>query len=79
MKYYKAIGCPHCKGTHLGKVGKSAKGVRRYFCKNDDCKTHTFMLEYHYKACEAGIKEKIIDMAVMVFCRKEIQSTLDWV
>ena len=37
--------------------------VQRYFCKNDDCETHTFMLEYCYKACEVGIKEKIIDMA----------------
>jgi len=57
------ISCPHCNGTNLGKAGKSAKGEQRYFCKNDDCETHTFMLEYCYKACEVGIKENIIDMA----------------
>jgi len=38
--------------------------VQRYFCKNDECETHTFMLKYCYKACESGIKEKIIDMAI---------------
>ena len=57
------ISCAHCSSTDLGKAGKSVKGVQRYFCKNDDCETHTFMLEYCYKACEVGIKEKIIDMA----------------
>ena len=64
MKYYKEISCPHCNGTDLGKAGKSASGVQRFFCKNDDCKTHTFMLKYCYKACESGMKEKIIEMAI---------------
>ena len=64
MKYHEEISCPHCNGSDLGKAGKSKKGVPRYFCKNNDCETHTFMLEYCYKACEPGIKEKIIDMAI---------------
>jgi len=64
MKYYQEISCPHCGSTQLGKAGFSAKGIQRYFCKNDQCKTATFMLEYQYKACEAGITEKIIDMAI---------------
>ena len=58
------MSCPHCNGTHLGKAGKSAKGLQRYFCKNDACKINTFMLEYTYKAYEAGVKDKIIDMAI---------------
>ena len=62
MKYYEKISCPHCNSTNLGKAGKSAKGIQRYFCKNNDCETHTFMLKYCYKACEAGIKEQIINM-----------------
>ena len=63
MKYYEEISCPHCNDTDLGKAGKSVKGVPRYFYHNNECETHTFMLEYCYKACEPGIKEKIMDMA----------------
>jgi len=64
MKYYQEISCPYCGGTHLGKAGKSAKDIQRYFCKNNACKTNTFMLDYCYKAYEAGVKEKAIDMAI---------------
>ena len=32
MKYYEKISCPHCNSTNLGKAGKSAKGIQRYFC-----------------------------------------------
>jgi len=49
---------------NLGKAGKSAKGVQRYFCKNEDCSKHTFMLKYDNKACEPGVKEKVIEMAI---------------
>ena len=64
MKYYQEISCPHCRKTNLGKAGKSTKGIQRYFCKNDACETHTFMLEYRSKAYEAGVKEKIVEMAI---------------
>ena len=64
MKYYQEITCPSCHGENLGKAGKNAKGVQRYFCKNDTCSTHTFMLEYCYKAYESGVKEKAIEMAI---------------
>ena len=64
MEYYQKISCPHCGKNNLGKAGKSTKGIQRYFCKNDGCKTHTFMLEYSNKAYQAGIKEKVIEMAI---------------
>jgi len=64
MIYYQEIKCPLCKTTNLGKAGKSAKGVQRYFCKNETCSKHTFMLEYDNKAYEPGVKERVIDMAI---------------
>jgi len=35
MIYYQEIKCPLCETTNLGKAGESAKGVQRYFCKNE--------------------------------------------
>ncbi|MCK5813781.1 MAG: IS1 family transposase [Cocleimonas sp.] len=64
MKYYQEISGLYCKKTNLGKAGKSTKGVQRYFCKNEACETYTFMLEYSSKAYEAGIKKKIVEMAI---------------
>jgi transposase-like protein len=46
MEYYQKISCPHCGKNHLGKAGKSTKGIQRYFCKNEACETHTFMMIY---------------------------------
>ena len=57
------VKCPCCKGTEIIKHGKSAKGVQRYFCQNQDCPTTTFILEYTYTGCELGTDEKIIKMA----------------
>jgi transposase-like protein len=64
MEYYQKISCPYCGKNDLGKAEKSTKGIQRYFCKNDACETHTFMLEYSSKAYEVGIKEKIVEMAI---------------
>jgi transposase-like protein len=64
MIYYQEIKCPFCETTNLGKARESAKGVQHYFCKNKDCPKHTFMLKYENKACEFGIKETVIDIAI---------------
>ncbi|SMN01706.1 iso-IS1 ORF1 [uncultured Candidatus Thioglobus sp.] len=64
MKYYQEINCPHCGSSQLGKAGFSVKGIQRYFCKNNDCKTNTFMLEYSSKAYAVGVKKKIVEMAI---------------
>jgi len=46
------------------KSGCSDRGVQRYRCQTSGCPTNTFMLEYCYKACEFGIKEKVVEMAI---------------
>jgi len=46
------------------KSGRSAEGTQRYRWQNPDCTTKTFMLAYRYKACEPGIKEQVVDMAI---------------
>jgi transposase-like protein len=46
------------------KAGRSAADTQRYRCQSLDCETKTFMLDYRYKACEPGIKEKIVDMSI---------------
>ncbi len=64
MTCYEEINCPKCSGTKIMKSGKSNKGVQRYCCKNLVCEMNTFMLSYKNKAYEAGIKKKILDMAI---------------
>ena len=54
----------NCDSTKITKSGKSSTGTQRYFCQNTECKTKTFQLDYQYKACEAGMTEKIVEMAV---------------
>ena len=61
---YIKVNCPDCGNDHIGKSGLSIKGIQRYRCYNQKCKTITFMLEYLYKACEPGIKEQIVEMAI---------------
>ena len=64
MTCYQIIHCPKCGSTEIIKAGKSTRGTQRYRCKNKDCSMKTFMLEYHHKAYEYGIKKQIIDMAI---------------
>jgi transposase-like protein len=64
MIYYQEIKCPFCETIDLGKAGKSAKGVSRFFCKNEACSKHTFMLKYDNKAGEPKVKEQVLDMAI---------------
>jgi transposase-like protein len=59
-----AVKCPDCGSTEVGKYGKSKKGVQRYKCKNSECKTTIFQLEYQNNGCNPGIEVKIINMAV---------------
>jgi transposase-like protein len=58
------VKCPDCEGTMVVKYGKSRSGKQRYYCKNEECKTTIFQLEYHNKGCEANIEMEIIEMAV---------------
>ena len=58
------VTCPSCSSENISNFGHSDNNVPRYRCRNDECKTKTFMLEYRYKAYEPGVKEKVVDMAI---------------
>ena len=64
MPCYQKIHCPYCDKSKIIKSGKSSTGAQRYLCQNVECETQTFMLDYQYKACEAGMTEKIVEMAI---------------
>jgi transposase-like protein len=64
MPSYKEILCPECQSNHITRSGRNEHGEQRYRCQETDCQTKTFMLSYRYRACEPGIKEQIIDMAI---------------
>ena len=56
MTCYQEIHCPNCDSSKIIKSGKNATGTQRYLCQNPECDTHTFMLDYTYKACESGME-----------------------
>jgi transposase-like protein len=64
MAGYQDITCPDCGSNHMIKSGRSTAGTQRYRCQHPDCETKIFMLAYRYKACEAGIKEQVVEMAI---------------
>ncbi len=64
MTCYQEVTCPNCSSKDIKTVGLSAKGVQRYRCPNPECPTKSFMLEYRYRACEPGVKMKLLDMAI---------------
>jgi transposase-like protein len=64
MTCYQEITCPNCGSNQIMKAGRSTEGTQRYRCQNLDCGTKPFMLNYRYKACEPGIKEQVVDMAI---------------
>jgi len=64
MSCYQEVHCPYCESPKIIKSGKNAMGTQRYLCQNKSCETQTFMLDYSYKACESGMAEKIVEMAI---------------
>ncbi|WP_187655748.1 IS1 family transposase, partial [Xenorhabdus sp. PB62.4] len=56
------VKCRFCQRTEfVKKHGKGDAGHQRYRCLS--CK-RTFQLEYAYRACQAGIKEQVVDLAM---------------
>jgi transposase-like protein len=64
MPCYQEIHCPCCGSNNIIKSGTNAKGTQRDLCQSIDCEKQTFMFDYCYKACESGIMEKIVEMAI---------------
>ena len=62
MSDYQEVSCPKCNSTKVTKSGTNGSGKQRYYCRNSDCNTKTFMLDYNYKACEYGMTERIVEM-----------------
>ena len=58
------VKCPYCGQEKVVKYGKSRSGKQKFKCCNDECSRKIFQLEYQYKACEPGMREKIIDMVI---------------
>ncbi|WP_191968235.1 hypothetical protein [Legionella longbeachae] len=44
-------------------MGNQEQGEQRYLCRTADCRK-TFQLMHRYKACEQGVKERIVDIAL---------------
>ena len=65
--------CIYCNSKNVVKNGKSTVGEQRYKCRTEDC-GKTFQLIHRYNACEQGIKERIVDMAMNGFWRKRYRS-----
>lgn len=58
------VHCPDCQSIKVIKHGKDPSGKQKYKCQNPQCQRATFVLSYTYKACQQGIKGKIVDMAM---------------
>jgi insertion element IS1 protein InsB len=58
------ICCPDCGKPDVVKRGKTGQGKQRYLCKNQDCQSKTFILDYSYNGALPEVKAQIIDMAV---------------
>ncbi|PHM66409.1 transposase [Xenorhabdus sp. KJ12.1] len=48
---------------YVKKLGKGETGHQRYRCFS--CK-RTFQLDYAYRACQAGIEEQVVDLAMNI-------------
>jgi len=57
------IFCVHCSSNNVVKNGKSITGEQRYKCRDIQC-DKTFQLVHRYNACEKGVRERMVDMAL---------------
>lgn len=55
--------CVHCSSNNVVKNGKSITGEQRYKCRALQCEK-TFQLVHRYHACEKGVRERMLDMAL---------------
>ena len=57
---HQIIPCRYCKSTEVVRYGTQS-GHSRFRCK--DC-GRVFKTEYVYRACEPGVKEQLVEMAM---------------
>jgi len=58
------VKCPECGGEDVIKHGKTRDGKQRFLCREEGCKTKTFLLEYLRKGWRFGIEEEIVELAM---------------
>ena len=71
-----AVKCPKFGENRVSKNGKTAKGVQKYLCNNQECNGGSFLLEYTYNGRKPGINEKIIDMTANASDIRDISRVL---
>lgn len=70
------VKCPYCGSEEVIFFGYSRSGKRRCKCQNEECSHKTFQLEYSNKACEPGMSEAIIKMAMNAAGTRDTARTL---
>ena len=58
------VSSPLCRSEKIVKRGKTDNGWQRYLCRNEDCETKSFILDYTYNAKKPGVKVKIVEMSL---------------
>jgi transposase-like protein len=58
------ICCPACQRTDVIKHGLTAQGKQRYRCKNANCASQTFLVEYSHQGRVPAVKQQIIEMTL---------------
>lgn len=71
------VKCPKCLGSEVVKYGKSRSVEQRYYCRNKECGTTIFQLDYKNRGCEAGIEYKIITMTANASGIRDIARVLE--
>jgi transposase-like protein len=58
------VTCPNCGSEKVVRRGKSEDGKQRYLCRNENCKTKSFMTDYSYNGRKSEVRKKIVEMSL---------------
>jgi transposase-like protein len=58
------IRCPSCQSTDVIKHGITAQGKQRYRCRNLNCSSQTFLVEYTHHGRLPAVKQQILEMTL---------------
>jgi IS1 family transposase/transposase-like protein len=59
-----AVQCLYCHSDQIVKRGKTVRGTQRYLCRNQECATDSFLLDYRNRGCLPEVKQLIIEMSL---------------